>query len=52
MHTILRSEIFYSYEVDGTPFVDWAAALIHGDALADVSCVDEASGRASPPTPE
>lgn len=44
VHTILASPIFYQYEVEGVRFVDWVADLIAGKPVADISCVNEASG--------
>lgn len=44
VHTILRSPIFYSYEVEGVRFVDWMAALVDVGMVEDISCVNEPSG--------
>ncbi|MCI5105947.1 MAG: pectin acetylesterase-family hydrolase [Pseudomonadales bacterium] len=44
VHTILRSPIFYDYEVEGIRFADWVSALISDGRVSDVSCVNEASG--------
>lgn len=44
VHTILRSEIFYQYEVEDTRFVDWVQDLVDGKIVADISCVDDAAG--------
>ncbi len=44
VHTILRSDIFYEYEVENTRFVDWVRALVEGKQVRDISCVDEAAG--------
>lgn len=43
-HTILGSPIFYSYSVEGVKFVDWLAALIQGQPMRDISCVNEVAG--------
>lgn len=44
VHTILRSDIFYDYEVESTRFVDWVQDLIDGNQVRDISCVDDAAG--------
>ena len=44
IHTILRSPLFYSYEVEGVRFVDWVDALSKGGSVVDISCVNEANG--------
>ena len=44
VHTILRSEIFYEYEVEDTRFVDWVQDLVDGKQVQDISCVDDAAG--------
>lgn len=44
VHTILRSNIFYEYEVEDTRFVDWVQDLIDGKQVQDISCVDDAAG--------
>ena len=44
VHTILRSDIFYEYEVEDTRFVDWVKDLVDGKQVADISCVDDAAG--------
>ena len=44
VHTILRSPIFYDYEVEGIRFADWVSALISDGRVSDVSCVNEVSG--------
>ena len=44
VHTIFRSPLFYSYEVEGVRFVDWVDALINGGSVVDISCVNEANG--------
>ncbi len=49
VHTILRSDIFYEYEVEDTRFVDWVSDLIDGKQVADISCVDDAAGCAEAP---
>lgn len=49
VHTILRSNIFYDYEVENTRFVDWVAQLIEGSPVRDISCVDDAAGCAAAP---
>lgn len=49
VHTILRSDIFYEYEVENTRFVDWVAALIEGEPVRDISCVDDTRGCSEPP---
>lgn len=49
VHTILRSDIFYEYEVENTRFVDWVQDLIDGEPVADISCVDDAAGCAEAP---
>ena len=48
-HTIMGSEIFYDYAVEGVRFVDWVSDLIAGNPVQDVSCVNEATGCVSPP---
>jgi len=49
VHTILRSEIFYDYEVEDTRFVDWVQDLIDGKVVEDISCVDDGAGCAEAP---
>lgn len=49
VHTILRSPIFYTYEVEDVRFVDWMSSLVAGDDVGDISCVDEAAGCSSAP---
>ncbi|MEZ5488719.1 MAG: pectin acetylesterase-family hydrolase [Gammaproteobacteria bacterium] len=49
VHTILRSPLFYSYEVEGVRFVDWVDDLINGRPVRDISCVNEADGCAMAP---
>ncbi|GJM12235.1 MAG: vtpJ-therm [Pseudohongiella sp.] len=49
VHTILRADIFYDYKVEGTRFVDWVQDLIDGEAVVDISCVDDAAGCAEAP---
>ncbi len=49
VHTILRSPIFYTYAVSGVRFVDWFQALVDGQALGDISCVDEPAGCTAAP---
>ncbi|MEX0964221.1 MAG: pectin acetylesterase-family hydrolase [Pseudohongiellaceae bacterium] len=49
VHTILRSDIFYQYEVENTRFVDWVKDLIDGKQVQDISCVDDAAGCAEAP---
>lgn len=44
VHTILRSNIFYEYEVEGVRFVDWVSDLVNGKKIRDISCVNEAKG--------
>lgn len=44
VHTILRSPLFFSYAVEGMPFVNWVDDLINGRAVRDVSCVNEPRG--------
>jgi len=44
VHTILRSNNFYEYEVEDTRFVDWVQDLIDGKQVQDISCVDDAAG--------
>ena len=44
VHTILRSNIFYEYEVEDTHFVDWVQDLVDGKRVPDISCVDDAAG--------
>jgi Pectinacetylesterase len=41
VHTILRSDIFYEYEVEDTRFVDWVSDLTNGIPVQDISCVDD-----------
>ncbi|MCG8415438.1 MAG: pectinacetylesterase family protein [Pseudomonadales bacterium] len=48
-HTIMGSEIFYEYEVEGVRFVDWVADLIAGRPVQDISCVNESAGCADAP---
>lgn len=43
-HTILSAPYFYTYEVEGVKFSDWLAGLVAGEAVGDVSCVDDARG--------
>lgn len=49
VHTILSSPHFYTYEVEGVRFADWVAGLVDGQAVGDVSCVNEARGCKSAP---
>lgn len=49
VHTILTSPIFYTYAVRGVRFVDWFQALVDGQPLGDISCVDEPAGCAGSP---
>lgn len=44
VHTILRSDLFYEYEVEDTRFVNWVQDLIDGKPVQDISCVDDAAG--------
>ena len=44
VHTILRSPLFYAFEVEGVRFVDWTAGLIAGEAVGDISCTDDVLG--------
>lgn len=37
-HTLVRKDEFYEMEVNGVRLVDWVAALIAGEPLADVHC--------------
>jgi hypothetical protein len=39
-HTILGSDAFYTLEVEGVPFVEWAGELVDGGRPADVRCGD------------
>ncbi len=39
-HGILEFELFYTLEVNGVKLVDWIAALIGGEPLADIHCVN------------
>lgn len=48
-HTILRSDYFYDYQVEGVRFVDWVQQLIIGNAVPDVSCVNLPEGCDNPP---
>jgi hypothetical protein len=49
VHTILRSPLFYEYEVEGIPFVEWVTDLINKRAISDVSCVKESRGCSQAP---
>jgi len=40
MHTILMRPEVYTYEVNGTKFIDWLAGLSHGAPLPNVMCDD------------
>lgn len=40
MHTILLRPEVYSYEVNGTRFVDWLTALAQGQSTNNVMCTD------------
>jgi hypothetical protein len=51
VHTILRDDIFYQYEVEDIRFVDWVQDLIDGKQVTDVSCVDDAAGCNAAPAP-
>ncbi len=44
VHTILVSPIFYTYTVEGMPFVEWVNRLAHGAPVRDISCVNEPAG--------
>lgn len=37
-HTLVQKDAFYEMEVDGVRLVDWVAALISGEEVADVHC--------------
>tara|TARA_R110000824_G_scaffold288508_3_gene476704 strand:+ start:24677 stop:25810 length:1134 start_codon:yes stop_codon:yes gene_type:complete len=51
VHTILRSDNFYDYQVEGVRFVDWVKAIIEGREVKDISCVNEAEGcQQAPPS--
>ena len=39
-HTVLGTPEFYTYQVGGTRFRDWAAALAAGEEIEDVMCTD------------
>lgn len=43
-HTILRSDYFYDYSVEGVRFVDWVNELINGHSVPDISCVNLPEG--------
>ena len=43
-HTIMSTPFFYTYTVEGVRFVDWLAALVAGETVDDISCVDEMRG--------
>ena len=49
VHTILRSPLFYSYDVEGVLFVDWLSGLIANGTAEDLVCVDEIEGCLVPP---
>ena len=49
VHTILVSPIFYTYEVTGVRFVDWVKALVEGNPMGDISCVNEPDGCSGAP---
>lgn len=40
LHTILVKPEFYAYHVDGLLVRDWVAALVNGEEISDVQCVD------------
>jgi len=44
VHTILRSNLFYEYEVEDTRFVEWVQDLVDGKQVQDISCVDDEAG--------
>lgn len=44
VHTILRSPLFYQYEVEGVRFVEWVSDLVNKRAIDDISCVREILG--------
>ena len=44
VHTILRSDLFYQYEVQDVPFAQWVHDLVNLDSVMDVSCVREIAG--------
>jgi len=44
VHTILRSPLFYQYQVEGVRFVDWVSDLINENVIDDISCVRETLG--------
>ena len=44
LHMILVLQEFYQYEVEGVRFVDWVSDLVNGNAVRDVSCVNEVNG--------
>lgn len=48
MHTILLRPEVYSYEVNGTRFVDWLAGLESGAAISNVMCSDCAQAPGAP----
>lgn len=39
-HTILHRAEFYTHEVEGVRFVDWVRALLAGEPVVDVHCID------------
>jgi hypothetical protein len=39
-HGILEFDLFYTLEVDGVKLVDWLEALLDGQPLDDVHCVN------------
>ncbi len=43
-HVILMAPEFYEYSIEGKSMRDWFAALVNGDEVSDVSCVDDAAG--------
>lgn len=40
LHTILLRPEFYTYTVEGVPFVDWVTQLAHGEVVESITCTD------------
>jgi hypothetical protein len=39
-HTLVRSDYFYTMEVEGVSLVDWVSDVVAGEDVADVTCTE------------
>ena len=42
-HTLVRKQVFYEMELNGTRLVDWVTSIVNGETVEDVHC-DECEG--------